>query len=309
MNYHRSQNRTVNCHKRQQRERRRIAALRLPPSLFRSLSFSLPSVNRNCVPFSAFTLIELLVVIAIIAILASLLLPTLSKAKASARSIRCLNNLKQLQLGWQMYADDHNGRLVPNWIIGTYPVDYRDSYGTTNSWVTGSAMLTESTDGVRRGALWSYTQSTDLYRCPSDISLWAYGARRASRPFNVALSVAMNGGNNGDNGRALHPVVVETLAELRRPSSMFTFMDEEAASMTSGAFFVDPDQTGRWWVVPGCRDKGCGANVTFADGHVSFKKWQYPGRTRTGPDTPVRNELDHADLAWVVNAMPSAKEP
>jgi len=236
-------------------------------------------------------------------------LPALGKAKGAAQSAQCASNHKQLQFAWHLYSDEHNDRLVPNWIIGTYPADYRDSYGTTNSWVTGSAILTDSTDGIRQGALWRYTQSTGLYRCPSDKSLWHYGARRASRPFNVALSVAMNGGNNGDHGRALHPVVVETLAELRRPSNMFTFMDEEAASMTSGAFFVDPDQTGRWWVVPGCRDNGCGANVAFADGHVSFKKWQYPGRTRTGPDTPVRNELDRTDLGWVVSVLPSAREP
>ena len=60
----------------------------------------------------AFTLLELLVVIAIIAILAALLLPSLSAAKAKARQSMCLNNLKQINLGVHMYADDHDNVLA-----------------------------------------------------------------------------------------------------------------------------------------------------------------------------------------------------
>ena len=118
----------------------------------------------------------------------------------------------------------------------------------------------------------------------------------------------MNGGYNGANGKALDSTVVEKLAEIRRPGSVFTFMDEEEASMASGAFFVSAVQNNIWWMIPGYRDRGCGANVAFADGHVSFKKWQYLGRRRTGPETPVRNEQDRADLAWVVSVFPSERE-
>ncbi len=94
-----------------------------------------------------FTLIELLVVIAIIALLIAILMPGLKAAKEIAKKVVCASNARQLTLGWIMYAEANDQKLLCSTV------------GRPYCWIQRSTV----TDHIQVGTLWPYVESLNCY--------------------------------------------------------------------------------------------------------------------------------------------------
>ena len=123
-----------------------------------------------------FTLIELLVVIAIIAILAAILFPVFARAREKARQTSCLNNLKQIVLGGQMYAQDYDERwhiyrvgsyAAPNdmWYVHIQPY-----IKNTQIWICPS----RDAGSYNYGVNYSHACGQPLAKMPSPAEMLAY---------------------------------------------------------------------------------------------------------------------------------------
>lgn len=230
---------------------------------------------------AGFTLIELLVVVGIIAVLAGLLLPVLNRAREKANSVQCLNNLRQLTLGWTLYADDNGGRLVPN-------LDGIDDLGVPLNWVAGTMVRpADATNSAwlvdpRRSLLARYVDSARLFKCPSDESEFVRSVAMNCRlnPRRLLDEPAWVGGW----GTNYH--IFDYLHHIQRPSQILVILDERYDSINDAYFAIDMSNTGTpegrgprrpYYIIdyPASYHNGAGT-VSFADGHVEIRRWLEP---------------------------------
>jgi prepilin-type N-terminal cleavage/methylation domain-containing protein/prepilin-type processing-associated H-X9-DG protein len=279
----------------------------------------------------AFTLIELLVVIGIIVLLLAILIPVVVKSREQGKGAVCLSNIRQLTIGWTMYAQTNDERLVNGAPMApggpcpasmecpagtncaavaptatTINVEFRDFHRNEIPWAgtawgtTTGVPASEACQGcaIKTGALWGYIKNEKVYRCPT-------GTPGALVSYSIVDS--MNGKflYSGCSTAGFTPLprklCLKLLTNVKKPSERFVFVDEGFLSPDS---FAVNYACASWFDPPMMRHRN-GTNASFADGHSARLMWRADETIQAGknitysymPTTcPGKNELYNVQI-------------
>ena len=235
-------------------------------------------MRHSCSAKRAFTLVELLVVIGVIAVLVAILLPALSSARASAKSVACLSNLRQLATAAHAYAIEHQG-FYP---IAQYSADHADfayGYGWDFTLVLDKATSKRS---IQPGILWPRGTDARIQQCPA----FEGGSSTLMDPYTGYNY------NTSYIGRGEGELIVAPAkaSQVRSPSTTAIFGDGQWAN-GANKFMRSPNPSpsdshiaARHAGTQGFRHRGR-TNVAFCDGHAESLADRFTAKRPVAPET------------------------
>jgi prepilin-type processing-associated H-X9-DG protein len=241
----------------------------------------------------AFSRMDLLTVLAVASILSVMQIASFANVKSKGREVPCYRNLGRLTEAWQMYAQDHQGRLVGN-------LDGGGAMTLANSNITWVLGWLDFQGGAPAGAATNaalFTQYSPLapyvnrdgtvIKCPADTSAISRNGKLYPRVRSISMNAYM-----GERGAPYTAGFrqFKTLEQITKPApaQAFVFIDEREESINDPWFAFDmsgsePPNPIRYTIIdyPAMWHEG-GANLSFADGHAETWRWRDP-RTMPRP--------------------------
>ena len=240
-----------------------------------------------------------------------MLLPALARSKARAQGISCINNMKQLQLAWLLYAGDFGDRVPQNPSSDSANGNVVGENDTAPAWVAGRLSSGSNTDNTNTlklvgsqyepfGSLGGYAKASGVYRCPSDRSSDPqYGPRIHSCSINGYVGPTDKGKLSAGYLTGSREKYLKTTDFIKlRNTEAIIFLDERPEQINDG-WFRAPTSATVVEDLPAIYHGNSSSSFAYADGHAELHKWTDPRFIALTSGGSGNSPAGSVDIAWL----------